>query len=200
MPAIGARGRAGKSSREQAKSREQRAEQAKNQAEVKQAVNEVQQIADTLKQSKQTANSYTEEVKTVKFKPVVYVQNHIPKETNYTNYGWLGDATTGECVYCAVFFAFFAIIGLIDMFKWIKPTLKQCFKLFCSFCGIKLKGSEKNNNTDQNGKSGCEYNSEMIKSGKKETLISKVMTIIATFIMLFCALAAIKEVLLRLFR
>ena len=188
MPVFGARGRAGKSSREHAKSREQRAEQAKNQAEVKQAVNEVQQIADTFKQSEQTANSYTVKFKPVKFKPVVYVQNHIPKETNYTNYGWLGDATTGECVYCAVFFAFCAIIGLIDMFKWIKPK-------------IKLKGSEKNNNTDQNGKSGCEYNSETIKSGKKATLISNIIFFIVTFIiMILCILVAIKEVLLILFR
>ena len=121
MPVIGARGRAGKSSREQAKSREQRAEQAKNQVEVKQAVNdvkqainEVQQIADTLKQSKQTANSYTEEVKPVTFKPVVYIQNHIPKETNY---GWLGELAL----------AIFAIILLLG----------------------KLQGLKKNNNTDQ---------------------------------------------------
>ena len=109
MPAIGARGRVGKSSREQAKSREQRAEQAKNQAEVKQAVNEVQQIADTIKQSKQTANSYTEEVKPVTFKPVVYIQNHIPKETNYE---WLGELAL----------AIFAIILLLGKLQGLKKN------------------------------------------------------------------------------
>ena len=109
MPVIGARGRAGKSSREQAKSREQRAEQAKNQAEVKQAVNEVQQIADTLKQSEQTANSYTEEVKPVKFIPVVYFKNHAPKETNY---GWLGELAL----------AIFAILLLLGKLKGLKKN------------------------------------------------------------------------------
>ena len=151
---------------EQAKSSRERrtekiVEQAKNQAEVKQAVNEAQQIADTLKQSKQTANSYTVTFKPVKFKPVVYIQNHAPKETNYeTNYG-SGESTTNNYVALALL-AVCAILGfmiyvLIDKFvQWIKRKLKQCFKLFCSFCGIKLKGSEKNNNTDQNGKSGWE--------------------------------------------
>ena len=179
MPVFGARGRAGKSSREHAKSREQRAEQAKNQAEVKQAVNEVQQIADTLKQSKQTAktdNSYGEEVKTVKFPPLVYVQNHIPKETNYGS----SEFTTGDYV---VIYASFAILVLIDIL-WNK-----------------IKGRKKNNNTDQNGKSGCEYNSETIKSGKKATLISNIIFFIVTFIiMILCILVAIKEVLLILFR
>ena len=173
MPVIGARGRVGKSSREQAKSREQRAEQAKNQAEVKQAVNEVQQIADTFKQSEQTANSYTVKFKPVTFKPVVYVQNHIPKETNYGS---------GECstsVYVAVF-AYFAMVVLIDIL-WNK-----------------IKGRKKNNNTDQNGKSGCEYNSETIKSGKKETLTSNIMTIIAASIMILCTLVVIGEILLKL--
>ena len=136
MPAIGARGRVGKSSREQAKSREQRAEQAKNQAEVKQAVNEVQQIADTLKQSKQTAktdNSYGEEVKTVKFPPLVYVQNHIPKETNYeTNYG-SGESTTNNYVALAllavcVILGFMLFVKFVKFVQWIKRKLKQCFK------------------------------------------------------------------------
>lgn len=138
MPVIGARGRAGKSSREHAKSREQRAEQAKNQAEVKQAVNEVQQIADTIKQSKQTAktdNSYGEEVKTVKFPPLVYVQNHIPKETNYGS----SEFTTGDDV---VLFAYFAILVLIVLIDILWKKIK--------------KGLKKNNNTDQNGKSGWE--------------------------------------------
>lgn len=176
MPVFGARGRAGKSSREQAKSREQRTEQAKNQAEVKQAVNEVQQIADTFKQSEQTANSYTVKFKPVKFKPVVYVQNHIPKETNYGS----SEFTTGDYV---VIYASFAILVLIDIL-WNK-----------------IKGRKKNNNTDQNGKSGCEYNSETIKSGKKATLISNIIFFIVTFIiMILCILAAIKEVLLILFR
>ena len=129
MPAIGARGRVGKSSREQAKSREQRAEQAKNQAEVKQAVNEVQQIADTLKQSKQTAktdNSYGEEVKTVKFKPVVYIQNHIPKATNYES----GEFTTGGYIVWTVCVILgFMLFVMFDKFvQWIKRKLKQCFK------------------------------------------------------------------------
>ena len=110
----------------------------KNQSEVKHAVNEAQQIADTIKQSKQTAktdNSYGEEVKTVKFPPVVYVQNHIPKETNYeTNYG-SSEFTTGDYV---VIYASFAILVLIDIL-WNK-----------------IKGRKKNNNTDQNGKSGWE--------------------------------------------
>ena len=176
MPVFGARGRAGKSSREHAKSREQRAEQAKNQAEVKQAVNEVQQIADTFKQSEQTANSYTVKFKPVKFKPVVYVQNHIPKETNYGS----SEFTTGDYV---VIYASFAILVLIDIL-WNK-----------------IKGRKKNNNTDQNGKSGCEYNSETIKSGKKATLISNIIFFIVTFIiMILCILVAIKEVLLILFR
>ena len=119
MPAIGARGRVGKSSREQAKSREQRAEQAKNQAEVKQAVNEVQQIADTLKQSEQTANSYTVKFKPVKFKPVVYVQNNIPKETNYGS----REFTTGDYVFL---FSYFAILVLIEiLWNKIKKDLKK---------------------------------------------------------------------------
>ena len=121
MPAIGARGRVGKSSREQAKSREQRAEQAKNQAEVKQAVNEAQQIADTFKQSEQTANSYT-----VKFKPVVYIQNHIPKATNYES----GEFTTGGYIVWAVCVILgFMLFVMFDKFvQWIKRKLKQCFK------------------------------------------------------------------------
>ena len=101
----------------------------KNQAEVKHAVNEVQQIADTLKQSMQTVktdNSYGEEVKTVKFKPVVYIQNHIPKATNYES----GEFTTGGYIVLAVC----AILGymlfvMFDKFvQWIKRKLKQCFE------------------------------------------------------------------------
>ena len=121
MPVFGARGRAGKSSREHAKSREQRAEQAKNQAEVKQAVNEVQQIADTFKQSEQTANSYT-----VKFKPVVYIQNHIPKATNYES----GEFTTGGYIVWTVCVILgFMLFVMFDKFvQWIKRKLKQCFE------------------------------------------------------------------------
>ena len=109
----------------------EQAEQAEvNQAEVKQAVNEAQQIADTLKQSKQTVktdNSYGEEVKTVKFKPMVlYIQNHIPKATNYES----GEFTTGGYIVLAVC----AILGymlfvMFDKFvQWIKRKLKQCFE------------------------------------------------------------------------
>ena len=120
-----------KSSREK---RAERAEQAKNQvevkqavAEVKQAVNEAQQIADTLKQSKQTANSYTEEVKTVKFKPMVlYIQNHIPKATNYES----GEFTTGGYIVWTVCVILgFMLFVMFDKFvQWIKRKLKQCFK------------------------------------------------------------------------
>ena len=108
----------------------------KNQAEVKQAVNEAQQIADTLKQSKQTAktdNSYGEEVKTVKFPPLVYVQNHIPKETNYeTNYG-SGESTTNNYVALAllavcVILGFMLFVMFVKFVQWIKRKLKQCFK------------------------------------------------------------------------
>ena len=108
----------------------------KNQSEVKQAVNEAQQIADTLKQSKQTAktdNSYGEEVKTVKFPPLVYVQNHIPKETNYeTNYG-SGESTTNNYVALAllavcVILGFMLFVKFVKFVQWIKRKLKQCFK------------------------------------------------------------------------
>ena len=127
-----------------------------NQAEVKQAVNEAQQIADTLKQSKQTVktdNSYGEEVKTVKFKPMVlYIQNHIPKATNYesgevktvkfkpvvyiqnhipkaTNYE-SGEFTTGGYIVWAVCVILgFMLFVMFDKFvQWIKRKLKQCFK------------------------------------------------------------------------
>ena len=108
----------------------------KNQSEVKHAVNEAQQIADTLKQSKQTAktdNSYGEEVKTVKFPPLVYVQNHIPKETNYeTNYG-SGESTTNNYValallaVCVILF-FMLFVNFVKFVQWIKRKLKQCFK------------------------------------------------------------------------
>ena len=102
----------------------------KNQAEVKQAVNEAQQIADTLKQSKQTVktdNSYGEEVKTVKFKPMVlYIQNHIPKATNYES----GEFTTGGYIVWAVCGILgFMLFVMFDKFvQWIKRKLKQCFK------------------------------------------------------------------------
>ena len=102
----------------------------KNQAEVKQAVNEAQQIADTLKQSKQTVktdNSYGEEVKTVKFKPMVlYIQNHIPKATNYES----GEFTTGGYIVWAVCVILgFMLFVMFDKFvQWIKRKLKQCFK------------------------------------------------------------------------
>ena len=109
----------------------EQAEQAEvNQAEVKQAVNEAQQIADTLKQSKQTVktdNSYGEEVKTVKFKPMVlYIQNHIPKATNYES----GEFTTGGYIVWAVCVILgFMLFVMFDKFvQWIKRKLKQCFK------------------------------------------------------------------------
>ena len=109
---------------------EQIKNQAKNRAEVKQAVNEAQQIADTLKQSKQTVktdNSYGEEVKTVKFKPMVlYIQNHIPKATNYES----GEFTTGGYIVWAVCVILgFMLFVMFDKFvQWIKRKLKQCFK------------------------------------------------------------------------
>ena len=111
-------------------SREQRVERIKNQADVKQAVNEAQQIAqqiaDTFKQSEQTAKSYTAKFKPVKFKPVVYIQNHIPKATNYGS----GEFTTGGYIVWAVCVILgFMLFVMFDKFvQWIKRKLKQCFE------------------------------------------------------------------------